>query len=321
MSKTQAEKKQTKALPKAQQGIKPRQLKKPKYQSFHLNKRIKSETKLPSAFKLLKDSSLVVFKNWKLFLGIVILFGALNFVMVQGFNAASDFTQTKENLDQTFSGGWQHLAGSLSLLTYLLGSSGVTTNPASGVYQMIIVLVFSLALIWVLRQIYAGNPVRVRDGFYYGMTPFVTFVLVSMVVFLQLIPAALGLGLYAIVVGNEIAVMFVEQILWAIFAFIATIVSLYMISSSLFAMYIVTLPDMTPMKALRSARHLVLNRRWGVMRKVIFLPLALFVIMTLVILPFIFFAAPLAAWIFFILSIAVLPFAHSYMYSLYRSMV
>jgi hypothetical protein len=99
------------------------------------------------------------------------------------------------------------------------------------------------------------------------------------------------------------------------------LLSLYMVTSSVFALYIVTLPNMTPMRALRSARGLVLGRRWTVLRKLLFLPIALFLLGALIMLPLIWFWAPAATWVFFALSMACLAALHSYMYALYRSLL
>ncbi len=51
--------------------------------------------------------------------------------------------------------------------------------------------------------------------------------------------------------------------------FLLAMLTLIYVKSSLFALYIVTLPDMTPMKALRSARELARYRRWTVLRKIL----------------------------------------------------
>jgi hypothetical protein len=118
-----------------------------------------------------------------------------------------------------------------------------------------------------------------------------------------------------------VAVTLLEQVLWLAVWFVLGVTSLYMISSSLFALYIVTLPDMAPLAALRSARQLVAHRRWAVMRKIIFLPLALMILAAVLVLPIILFATPLAAVVFFLISMLFLPFAHSYMYALYRALL
>lgn len=298
----------------------PRKLKKPKYASFQLTRRIKGD-KLPSAFLIFRKSVAVLARNWKLFLLIVVIYAVLNTLLVQGFTAISGAKDVKSALDQLFTDDWGHVASGLTLFAYLLGASGSAADATAGLYQIILALTVSLALIWALRQLHAGKKVRMRDAFYNGMSPLVPFILVAVVISLQLIPMAIGVTLYATIVSAGIAATGLEQALWALLAFALSIVSLYMIMSSLFALYIVTLPDMTPMRALRSARQLVAARRWMVMRKVLFLPLALVFLTALIVVPLIFTATVVGAWVFFILSMLFLPVAHSYMYALYRSMI
>jgi hypothetical protein len=189
------------------------------------------------------------------------------------------------------------------------------------VYQVIIGLVVSLAVIWVLRQVYANHTVRIRDGFYQGMHPFVPFVLVLTIIGLQLVPLAIGTMLYSTITNSGIAVTTAEQLLWLAFFGVLALISLYLISSSLFALYIVSLPNMTPMAAVRSARQLVSHRRWIVMRKIICLPIALLIIAAFILIPLILFATAVAPWVFFILSTLLLVIVHSYMYALYRSLL
>ncbi len=296
----------------------PRRLKRPSYKSFRLAKRIKGE-KLPGAFRLFGGAMVVLYRNWKVFLGITGLYALLTLLFVQGFGS-SNIGQVKANLDTALSGDVGQIFSGVVLSLYLLGSSGGTSG-ATAAYQMILILVTSLALIWTLRHVYAGNKVRIRDGFYQGMSSLVQFVLVLAVVLLQILPMVVGLWLYALVVSGGIAASFTEQVIWTILAFILSVVTLYMLTSSLFALYIVTLPDMTPLKALRSARQLVANRRWSVMRKILFLPVALLVLIIVIVLPTILFATPLAIWVFFVVSMLLLPAVHSHMYSLYRSLI
>jgi hypothetical protein len=306
-----------KTKPKAD---KSRQIKQPVYKSFKLQKRIKGE-KIASAFVLMRQSWVVLGNNWKVFGGVVLLYGLLSVVLVQGFQAAGSLDETKDTYDRLFSGSFSDLLAGAGLFAYLLGTAGNTASSTAGVYQVILTVVFSLALIWTLRQVHAGHKVRIRDGFYLGMTPFVTFVLVLLVVGLELIPLAVGGALYSTVATNGIAATSVEQIIWLLFFSVLALISLYMIASSLFALYIVTLPSMTPLAALRSARQLVRSRRFAVIRKIIFLPLALIVLSGVILIPLIMFATPLAPWVFFVMSAMILPVIHSYMYSLYRALI
>jgi len=322
MAKTPAKTK--KAKQKASPTPKPanaRQLKQPKYASFKLSKTVIKGEKLPSAFRLFRDAGGVLFRNWKIFLFVLVIYGLVNALLVQGFRASGDVATAKDSFSHLFGGSLAQFTNGLTLFAFMLGSSGNTTNATAGVYQFIMVILTSLALIWILRQLFAGNQVRMRDGFYRGMTPLVPFLLVLIVIGLELIPMAVGLMLYGFIVSNGIAASMLEQILWAMVAFIGIVITLYMLTSSLFALYIVTLPDMTPMKALRTARQVVANRRWMVLRKILFLPLALCVLAGLVIIPIIVFATPLAVWAFFLLTMLLWPVLHSYMYVLYRAMI
>ena len=78
---------------------------------------------------------------------------------------------------------------------------------------------------------------------------------------------------------------------------------------------------MTPMKALRSAKKLVQHRRWALVRKILFLPVAIFIILGVVMVPIIAIAPPLAEWVLFGLNMIFLAVVHTYFYSLYREML
>ena len=277
--------------------------------------------RLPSVFRLSRDALSLIARHWKVFLVIMLIYGVLNHLLAQSLSTSGTVVQAKTTLDELFTGAWNKLAGSITIFGYLIGSPNSDGSSSTGIYQLTLALIISLAIIWVLRQAYTGRRVRARDGFYQGMAPLIPFVLVLAFVLLELIPMAIGLMLYGAVTVNGIAVGLVEQLIWALLAFGTTILSLYLLSSSLFALYIVTLPGMTPLKALRSAKQLVIYRRWTVIRKVIFLPVALLVLLAILVVPVIMLATPLAAWLFYVLLILVLPVAHSYMYTLYRALI
>jgi len=130
-----------------------------------------------------------------------------------------------------------------------------------------------------------------------------------------------GISIYVISVNNGIAATGIEKFGFIILMLLLSSVTLFFLSSSVFALYIVTLPDMTPLKALRSARDLVRKRRLAVIIRVIYLPLALLLISAILTLPFIIFAPVAAPWAFMIVSLVLLAIAHSYMYNLYRELL
>ncbi len=257
----------------------------------------------------------------RVFLGIVLIYGILNLLLVRGLSGSSSLTDIKSLLDSSFSGAGGQLLSALTTFSYLLASSGSGNTATSGIYQSIVFVICSLAFIWAFRQILAGHKPRVRDSFYKGMYPLVPFLLLGALLSLQLLPLLLGGGLYSLVTTNGIAVHFWEKALWGgLFAGLG-LWSLRMITASIFAIYIVTLPQMTPLTAYRSARQLVYGRRLLIWRKLIFLPLSMLVIAALIELPLIYFITPLAPWVFFALTMLIVPIVHCYLYNLYRELL
>ncbi|HEY1835875.1 MAG TPA: hypothetical protein VGG13_03580 [Candidatus Saccharimonadales bacterium] len=276
-------------------------------------------TKLPAAYKLLGRACKLLGQHWKLFGGVLLVYALLNVLLV-GVAGAGSLQQSKNTLEQAAHGGLSNLSVGFTLFSSLIGSDS-SSNANGGAYQTMLLLLISVAFIWALRQVYAGHVVRIRDAFYSGVYPVVPFILILLVIGLQLLPIAIGGVLYGTMVGGGITVGVFEQIVaLAIFLALAAW-SLYMLCASILALYIVTLPDMAPMKALKSARQLVRFRRWIVLRKLLFLPLALIVIVAVIVIPFALFVAPLATLSFFVLSVLAVGVLHSYLYALYRELL
>ena len=282
---------------------------------------IKRPVKLPSAWRLTESAARTLWQHKELFIGITLVYGLLNLILVQGLASSTDVGSLKSQLSQAAHGHFGSLASGLSIFVVLVGGSGNSSSQTGGAYQLFLALIASLAIIWALRQVLAGASLRVRDAYYRGVYPMVPFILVLLVIGLQLLPLVIGSLLYGIVTTNGIAIHFVEKLVCALLYALLALWSLYMISSSVFALYIVTLPDMTPVKALRSARELVRHRRWVVLRKVLWLPVLLFIVAAVIMLPIIIWLTPLVQWIFFLLTMFALAAVHAYMYTLYRELL
>lgn len=276
---------------------------------------------LPGSWQLARQAATVLWSRRTIFGAIILIYGGLTIVLVRGLAGGTDVSELKRQLTQAFSGQFGALASSLSILAVLVSSSGNGSSPTAGTYQFFLAVVVSLAIIWGLRSAGAGQAFRARDAYYNGMYPLVPYILVLLVIGLQLLPLLIGSSIYSTVVNGGIAVHLAEKLFWlAVFLGLAGL-SLYWLSSSLFALYIVTLQGMTPLRALRSARQLVQGRRWQVLRKLTALPVFLLLTAAVIMLPIILWLTPLAQWVFFVLTMAVLAAVHAYMYSLYRELL
>lgn len=290
------------------------------YKSFTLQKRIKPiGVALPSGGQLLGSSLKLLKKNWKPFAGIAAIYGFINIALIQTVNS-SDVANAKDAFTGVFSGTLGELTAGAGSFLYLLGLSGNVAS-ATGSYQLLLMIVSSLAMIWALRQAFAGKKVRIRDAYYKGMYPLIPFMLVLVVIGLQVIPVVIGSSLLSTVMGNGLASHPAEVVAWSALFFLLALLSLYMLASSVLALYAVALPDMTPLGALRSMREVVQLRRWTVIRRLLYLPLMLLIASAFVMIPLILFATSVAAWMFYALMVVYFIIIHTYLYSLYRSLL
>jgi hypothetical protein len=314
------------AATKAKNGVAPKKLKSKAAatqstdHAARVPKKEKAERpKVVGAYRILGRSLMILKRNWRIFLGITAVYGALNLLLVHGLASNGNL----ETIKSALTGSGKQLSNGVTLFAYMIGgsSNASSANANAGIYQTTLIILVSLVLIWTLRQVYNDQRPRIRDGFYKGVYPLVPFILVLLVMGLQLLPLAIGGLLYSTVISNGIAVHAIEKVGWVGVFVLFAVPSLYMLCSSAFALYIVTLPDMTPLKALRSARELVRHRRLLVHRKLIFLTLAQLVFAVIVMLPTILFATVLAEWLYFGLTMVALAVIHSYLYALYRELL
>lgn len=278
-------------------------------------------TQLSNVLVLTQSAAKILWQNRILFSGITVIYGLLNIFFAQALSGGANIVAIKDALDQTLGSNFGQIGASFSIFVYIVGTSGNNANQAASAYQLILSLISSLAVIWALRQVYAGKTIRVRDAFYRGMYPLVPFIIILLIIVLQMIPLIIGSTLYSLVITNGIAVHLIEQVLFGVlFAGLAGI-TLYWLTASVMALYVVTLPSMTPIKALNSGKELVKGRRWIVLRKLIFLPLLLLVVAAVVMMPIIAIYAPAAKYVYFVLTMFGLVAIHSYIYALYRDLL
>lgn len=294
----------------------PRMLKKQQYKSFRLHKKIRPyQRPLPSVRTIFRQTRRVIRQNWRLFTVFTIIYLVLTLVLVKGLQQSLDIPGIKDSLSEVQTGTTGKAITTASLLGLVATSTGVSGQPNSGVYQTIIALVIILAVIWASRQILSGQKIKARDAFYRGMYPLVPFVLVVTVVSLQLIPLGIAGWLYQVIIAGGIAVQAIEKAIWISFIVLLVLLSLYMVVSSSFALVIVTLPEMTPMRALRSARHLVLHRRGQILRRLAWFATVLILWVAILMIPIIIWLSVIAEWVFFVLSgfLVIVPVVFHYL--------
>lgn len=261
-----------------------------------------------------------IFKRyWKPLGGIVLVYLILNIVFASGIsNISSSFDTIKSDLNAQ---GGPQLWSAAGGFAGLLSTAGAASSATGSALQAMLFVIESLVIIWALRHLLADQPVTVKLSYYRSMTPLIPFLLVIVVIIIQLLPVTIGGAALAAVATSVFTNAAVATAAAAIAFVLLAAWSLYMVCASVFGLYIVTLPDMQPRQALRSARELVAFRRLVVIRKILFLPIFLFVVIGAITVPLILYAPVVVPWVFYVLSMLAILFIHSYMYSLYRSLL
>ncbi len=279
------------------------------------------QSKRLSSLRLLCVRSLrELWNNKWVFLGILLIYGVINFLLAQSVTGGLNVNNLKTTANSLFHGQFQTLSGGLTVFAVLMGSETGTYKSYS--YGFILLLIVSLALIWTIRQYSNSNTkVRIRDAFYQGMYPLIPFIVVLLVIALELIPLIIGGAIYADSVLNGVAVTVLEKAAFILITLGLAAITLYWLSGSIFALYIITLPGMMPVKALKTASQLVHKRRLPVLLRLFCLPLGLLVIYLIIMLPVIIWIAPASQVILIILMLLSIAVVHSYLYNLYQDLL
>lgn len=306
----------------------PRKKQMPEYKTFRLHRKIKPQKikPLPSSWSLWNSALGTVLRNKKLFGIFLLVYGLLYLVLVQGFSGGSGVTEIKATLNDLLGQSVSGLLTSVSLFGYLLTTAGTTTTDIGAFYQATLLVIGSLAMIWLLREIVAGSKgIRVKHAFYKGMRPLVPFLLVIITLLIELIPMFIAVYVLNVAVSNALITSFAESAALYSVAFLLSVLSLYLVSGSFAALYIVTLPDAEPLKSIRSSHQLLAFHRWMVMRKLFMLGVYLLISAAIIFIPTIYFVPErlslVADAIFFSANIAAFGVAHAYVYRLYRSLL
>lgn len=214
------------------------------------------------------------------------------------------------------------------LATAATGGLNTTLTETQRVYFFFFYLLIWLATIWLLRHKIAGASVVVRDGLYNAGGPIVTCLALFFVAMLQLLPMTLGIIIYSAATTSGVLTNGFEVGLFAAGAIALSVLSLYWVSSTFFALIVASNPGTYPMVALKIANQIVAGRRSKLVLRLAWLALLLAILWAIVLIP----AVLLDSWIaqpllpVVVMSVQILVafsviFASTYVYLLYRKMI
>ena len=274
-------------------------------------------------------------KHKRVFGGLIACYALATIVLV-GAASQETFTQLagllKETSGSILEGGWGEIGkAGLLLFSGAVGNFSPQLGETQQIYAALLFTLTWLAGVWLMRAQVAGGKPRLRDALYNSGAPIVSTAIVALLIVVQMLPMAIGVIGYTTALSAELAGVLAMVVFLAAFLLIA--LSLYLVTSSFFALIVCTLPGMYPLEALRTAAQLVINRRLRILLRMVWLIVVVLLAWVLAMLPIILFATwlqstwPQISWVPivpFALSFtaaASTVFASSYTYMLYRKVV
>ncbi len=307
------------------------------HRSFRLTRRrdYSRSLDLPGYWSFTKYVRNTLWSNRKTFILLALTYVLLTILMV-GVGSQDTYSTISDMLKSTggniFNGFWGEI-GKSGLLLLASGFSTENLSESQQIYAGLILLLAWLTTIWLLRNILAGRKVKLRDGLYSAGSPILATLLVLMLFIVQLIPVALALVGYGAASISGLLDNGVEAMMFWTAAGLLTILSLYLITSTIFALVIITLPGMYPMQAIRAAGDLVTGRRMRILLRLFWMLFGVFAAWVVVMIPIVMFDSwikaiwssiewvPIVPMSILLMSSVTIVWASSYIYLFYRKVV
>jgi len=292
---------------------------------------------LPSYLQLTHEVFQTIWKQWRTF-GLLVLIVSGVYIALVGMQSQSDYADiasvVKDSGGELLSGVLGTL-GQASILLITVASARLSgeMSELQQVFSVFMLLMTWLVTVWLLRQFIAGKKVKLRDGLYNSMAPFVSTVLILLLIAVQLVPVSLAIIAYNAALATGLLAGGVATMLFWLAAALLCILSVYWLTSSLLALVIVTLPGMYPYSAIKTAGTIVLGRRIKLLLRWLWLGFINAVALVLVMMPVIL----LTMWLTSVWSwVAIVPivpvilvlyvasavvWSAAYVYILYRKVV
>lgn len=292
--------------------------------------------KLPGFFVFTKSVAKTLWQNKKIFLLLTLVYALLSGLVV-GIASQDTYTAITDGLSEASSTLGSD-PGQLGVVIGLIGTAvtgglNQSLTQTQSTYATLFALMAWLTTVWLLRNILAGNKVKLRDGLYNASAPILSTFLVTLVLILQLLPMALAFIGYSAALASGLLDGGVEAMLFWIAAGLLVVLSLYWVTSTLIALVIVTLPGMYPMKALSTAGDIAVGRRMRLLLRLLWLIGTIVVTWIVVMVPLVllnawinslwpaFSAVPMLPIALVIMSSLTVVWSSSYVYLLYRKVV
>ena len=247
------------------------------------------KTELPSLTSQASAAFKMFFKFWKIFLPLLLIFVGL-YIFLIGAMSENTLADVKANVEQTnkdVADGKIGTVGKAGLtLLGIISTGGLTTmNDAQIVIAVLLFTIIWLVTIYLARLLAGHQEIKMRDGFYSALSPLVSTLVVGLIIFLEAVPIMLTIIVFQVALTTEFLSTPFYALLFFMFAALMITLSLYLLSSSFFAIIVVSAPGLYPLTAVRMAKNLIMGRRLRFLIRVFYLVIIVALLYLLLLMP------------------------------------
>ncbi len=269
----------------------------------------------------------MIFQTFKIFLNHKKFWGFLmawylffNLLFVRGLASGINVGNANQEFKKVFTGqSNQTLKTTFSSLNLLLNQS---SSGSSQVFNFFLTVFLISIILWSLKNFAEQNKISVRQAIYQGIDRLVPLLIIIIFIFLDFIPAIITVYIYSQVSHFHIDQTIIEKILWFIIFIAGILLTFYLLVAHLISLVVtVNQPALMPRQAIKQAKKIVKNRRFIVMLDLLIFLILIFIIALITMLIVIIGFSIIAPWIYYLLTILILPIIIVFIDVLYRNLI
>lgn len=267
----------------------------------------------------------IIVKEWRLFIKLLFFYvaAALTIIGLQSAGGGAATQNTSEAANEALKGFGAFGQAALSSALLMFNTFGGNLTEVQGFFVSVLYVMMVLSVIWLLRQRLAGRKVVVRDALYNAGTPIVSMYVLLVIGALQLLPFGILLFVYNIATTSGLLDGGIERAMVDIALGLSGVLTLYFLTTTMFALVMATIPGAYPLVAYRTSKKIILGQRTRLVMRIVWMVVVMVLGWMLVMVPLLAFVKQqqVIALLAQILTGTGFLFGTTYCYLLYRRMI
>lgn len=277
---------------------------------------LKKPIPIISVWQLIKLSYDEISLFWRPLLGILIVYGVINFIFITSIALLPSSESLKLQIEELFGGDVNRFVSSITLVGLTVYD---VASPSNTMLQIILFIIASMAFVWALRKLRGLKKFKVRQAYYEGTSNIIATMLVVMLLLLTLAPASVGAAVISF--GLPIAGTGLEEFIVYLIGTLFILLSLYWLAVWWPAFYIVMLSGTTPINSMRASAELTKKIRARIFIRLFFILVILVMLFFSIALPVSLLWQRLIPATVYITIFMLFGVMHVMLFSLYRNIV